>query len=224
MKKITQLLLQLFKKFNDLAWNLPFHTYIWTVINFLNSVRYMANDKKEKNLTEELDQNEDQDLSKENANQDNQEIESESNGLLEQIEDLKNQVLYAKAEAENIRRRSYEEADKTRKFAIEGFSQELLSVKDSLEASLGSDNVDNKILIDGVELTLKQLNAVFEKFNIVEINPIGEKFDPNEHQAMSMIESKEQESNTVLSVLQKGYKLNDRVIRPAMVSVVKNND
>jgi molecular chaperone GrpE len=184
----------------------------------------MADDKKDKNLTEELDQNEDQDLSKENDNEENQEIDSQSNDLLEQIEDLKNQVLYAKAEAENIRRRSYEEADKTRKFAIEGFSQELLSVKDSLEASLGSDNVDNKILIDGVELTLKQLNAVFEKFNIVEINPIGEKFDPNEHQAMSMIESKEQESNTVLSVLQKGYKLNDRVIRPAMVSVVKNND
>jgi len=184
----------------------------------------MANDKKEKNLTEELDQNEDQDLSKENANKENQDIETQSDDLLEQIEDLKNQVLYAKAEAENIRRRSYEEADKTRKFAIEGFSQELLSVKDSLEASLGSDNVDNKILIDGVELTLKQLNAVFEKFNIVEINPIGEKFDPNEHQAMSMVESKEQESNTVLSVLQKGYKLNDRVIRPAMVSVVKNND
>jgi len=184
----------------------------------------MADDKKDKNLTEELDQNEDQDLSKENDNEENQEIDSQSNDLLEQIEDLKNQVLYAKAEAENIRRRSYEEADKTRKFAIEGFSQELLSVKDSLEASLGSDNVDNKILIDGVELTLKQLNAVFEKFNIVEINPIGEKFDPNEHQAMSMVESKEQESNTVLSVLQKGYKLNDRVIRPAMVSVVKNND
>ena len=184
----------------------------------------MADDKKENNLTEELDQNADQDLSKENANDENQETDAQSNDLLEQIEDLKNQVLYAKAEAENIRRRSYEEADKTRKFAIEGFSQELLSVKDSLEASLVSDNVDNKILIDGVELTLKQLNAVFEKFNIVEINPIGEKFDPNEHQAMSMVESKEQESNTVLSVLQKGYKLNDRVIRPAMVSVVKNND
>jgi molecular chaperone GrpE len=184
----------------------------------------MAHDKKEKNLTEELDQNEDQDLSKENANEENHEIDAQSDDLLEQIEDLKNQVLYAKAEAENIRRRSYEEADKTRKFAIEGFSQELLSVKDSLEASLVSDNVDNKILIDGVELTLKQLNAVFEKFNITEINPIGEKFDPNEHQAMSMVESKEQESNTVLSVLQKGYKLNDRVIRPAMVSVVKNND
>lgn len=184
----------------------------------------MTDDKKEKNLSEDLDQNEDQDLSKESTNEERHEIDAKADDLLVQIEDLKNQVLYAKAEAENIRRRSYEEADKTRKFAIEGFSQELLSVKDSLEASLSSDNVDNKTLIDGVELTLKQLNAVFEKFNIIEVNPIGEKFDPNEHQAMSMVESKEQEPNTVLNVLQKGYKLNDRVIRPAMVSVVKSND
>ncbi|MDA9913379.1 nucleotide exchange factor GrpE [Methylophilaceae bacterium] len=184
----------------------------------------MTDDKKEKNLSEDLDQNEDQDLSKESTNEESHEIDAKVEDLLVQIEDLKNQVLYAKAEAENIRRRSYEEADKTRKFAIEGFSQELLSVKDSLEASLSSDNVDNKTLIDGVELTLKQLNAVFEKFNIIEVNPIGEKFDPNEHQAMSMVESKEQEPNTVLNVLQKGYKLNDRVIRPAMVSVVKSND
>ena len=184
----------------------------------------MTDDKKERNLSEDLDQNEDQDLSKESTNEESHEIDAKAEDLLVQIEDLKNQVLYAKAEAENIRRRSYEEADKTRKFAIEGFSQELLSVKDSLEASLSSDNVDNKTLIDGVELTLKQLNAVFEKFNIIEVNPIGEKFDPNEHQAMSMVESKEQEPNTVLNVLQKGYKLNDRVIRPAMVSVVKSND
>ena len=184
----------------------------------------MTDDKKEKNLSKDLDENEDQDLSKESTNEESHEIDAKAEDLLVQIEDLKNQVLYAKAEAENIRRRSYEEADKTRKFAIEGFSQELLSVKDSLEASLSSDNVDNKTLIDGVELTLKQLNAVFEKFNIIEVNPIGEKFDPNEHQAMSMVESKEQEPNTVLNVLQKGYKLNDRVIRPAMVSVAKSND
>jgi molecular chaperone GrpE len=184
----------------------------------------MTDDKKDKSLSEDLDQNEEQDISKESTHEESHEIDAQAEDLLVQIEDLKNQVLYAKAEAENIRRRSYEEADKTRKFAIEGFSQELLSVKDSLEASLSSDNVDNKTLIDGVELTLKQLNAVFEKFNIIEVNPIGEKFDPNEHQAMSMVESKEQEPNTVLNVLQKGYKLNDRVIRPAMVSVAKSND
>ena len=184
----------------------------------------MTDDKKDKSLSNNLDQNEEQDVSKESTHEESHEIDAQAEDLLVQIEDLKNQVLYAKAEAENIRRRRYEEADKTRKFAIEGFSQEWLSVKDSLEASLSSYNVDNKTLIDGVELTLKQLNAVFEKFNIIEVNPIGEKFDPNEHQAMSMVESKEQEPNTVLNVLQKGYKLNDRVIRPAMVSVVKSND
>jgi molecular chaperone GrpE len=79
-------------------------------------------------------------------------------------------------------------------------------------------------LKDGVELTLKQLNSVFEKFNIDEINPIDEKFNPNEHQAISMIESEDKEANTILNVLQKGYKLNERVIRPAMVVVSKLKD
>jgi molecular chaperone GrpE len=141
-----------------------------------------------------------------------------------QIEELKNQVLYAKAETENVRRRGFEDAEKTRKYALESFSQELLTVKDSLEASLNSETIDLTTLIDGVELTLKQLNSVFEKFNIDEINPIDEKFNPNEHQAISMIESEDKEANTILNVLQKGYKLNERVIRPAMVVVSKLKD
>lgn len=77
---------------------------------------------------------------------------------------------------------------------------------------------------DGVDLTLKQLNSVFDKFNIVEINPTGEIFDPNFHQAMTMLESKEHDDNTIITVLQKGYTLNDRVIRPAMVTVAKNKN
>ena len=141
-----------------------------------------------------------------------------------QIEELKNQVLYAKAETENVRRRGFEDAEKTRKYALESFSQELLTVKDSLEASLNSETIDLTTLKDGVELTLKQLNSVFEKFNIDEINPIDEKFNPNEHQAISMIESEGKEANTILNVLQKGYKLNERVIRPAMVVVSKLKD
>ena len=141
-----------------------------------------------------------------------------------QIEELKNQVLYAKAETENVRRRGFEDAEKTRKYALESFSQELLTVKDSLEASLNSETIDLMTLKDGVELTLKQLNSVFEKFNIDEINPIDEKFNPNEHQAISMIESVDKEANTILNVLQKGYKLNERVIRPAMVVVSKLKD
>ena len=146
------------------------------------------------------------------------------NDYEQQIEELKNQVLYAKAETENVRRRGFEDAEKTRKYALESFSQELLTVKDSLEASLSSETIDLTTLKDGVELTLKQLNSVFEKFNIDEINPIDEKFNPNEHQAMSMIESENKEANTILNVLQKGYKLNERVIRPAMVVVSKLKD
>ena len=148
----------------------------------------------------------------------------QTNDYEQQIEELKNQVLYAKAETENVRRRGFEDAEKTRKFALESFSQELLTVKDSLEASLNSETIDLTTLKDGVELTLKQLNSVFEKFNIDEINPIDEKFNPNEHQAISMIESEDKEANTILNVLQKGYKLNERVIRPAMVVVSKLKD
>ena len=148
----------------------------------------------------------------------------QTNDYEQQIEELKNQVLYAKAETENVRRRGFEDAEKTRKYALESFSQELLTVKDSLEASLNSETIDLTTLKDGVELTLKQLNSVFEKFNIDEINPINEKFNPNEHQAISMIESEDKEANTILNVLQKGYKLNERVIRPAMVVVSKLKD
>ena len=148
----------------------------------------------------------------------------QTNDYEQQIEELKNQVLYAKAETENVRRRGFEDAEKTRKYALESFSQELLTVKDSLEASLNSETIDLTTLKDGVELTLKQLNSVFEKFNIDEINPIDEKFNPNEHQAISMIESEDKEANTILNVLQKGYKLNERVIRPAMVVVSKLKD
>ena len=148
----------------------------------------------------------------------------QTNDYEQQIEELKNQVLYAKAETENVRRRGFEDAEKTRKYALESFSQELLTVKDSLEASLSSETIDLTTLKDGVKLTLKQLNSVFEKFNIDEINPIDEKFNPNEHQAISMIESEDKEANTILNVLQKGYKLNERVIRPAMVVVSKLKD
>jgi molecular chaperone GrpE len=176
----------------------------------------MAKDKKSTNEPQEKDSHLNEDAV--NSEQNNNE---ESENFEKIIEELNNQVLYAKAETENIRKRSYEEADKTRKYAVESFSQEVLTVKDSLEASLSQDNIDFNILKDGVELTLKQLNAVFTKFNINEIDPINEKFDPNEHQAISMIDSKDQEPNTVLDVLQKGYKLNDRVIRPAMVVVSK---
>jgi molecular chaperone GrpE len=131
--------------------------------------------------------------------------------------------LRAKADAENARRRALDEIDKARKFALDKFAAELLPVKDSLEAALATgDNTSLESLKSGVDLTLKQLSGVFEKNNIKEINPLGSKFDPNYHQAIATVEA-EGEPNSVASVLQKGYALNDRVVRPALVTVVKAN-
>jgi molecular chaperone GrpE len=146
--------------------------------------------------------------------------EEKITALEEALEEAKAQVLYVKAEGENIRRRSFEDIEKARKFALEKFSGELLAVKDSLDAALAVENASVESYKDGVELTAKQLLSVFEKFNIAELNPVEEKFDPNMHQAISTIES-DAEPNTVVSVLQKGYTLNDRVLRPALVVVSK---
>jgi molecular chaperone GrpE len=142
------------------------------------------------------------------------------NELELQIKELEEAVLYAKAESENARKRALDDIDKTRKFAIENFSQEILLVKDSLDAALMIENATLESYKDGVQLTVKQLMNVFTKFNIELVDPVGEKFDPNFHQAMAMIESDE-EPNTVINVMQKGYKLNDRVLRPALVTVSK---
>lgn len=126
--------------------------------------------------------------------------------------------MYAKAESENIRRRASEDVSKAQKFAVERFSNEVLAVKDSLEAGLAVETATVESFKSGMELTLKQLTSVFEKFNITEINPVGEKLDPHKHQAISMIPS-ELPANTVVSVMQKGYSLNDRILRPALVLV-----
>ena len=128
--------------------------------------------------------------------------------------------LRAKAETENVRRRAQEDIAKASKFAIEKFAKELIIVKDSLEAGLAAENPSAESLRDGTELTLKQLIAAFEKSQLTEINPVGEKFDPHFHQAISMIEA-DQEPNTVVTVLQKGYLLAERVLRPALVVVAK---
>ncbi len=128
--------------------------------------------------------------------------------------------LRAKADAENIRKRAQTDIASAHKYAIDNFANALLPVKDSLEAALATNNATLENLRSGVELTLKQLGSVFEKFKVIEIEPAGQKFDPHQHQAISAVES-EAEPNTVLQVFQKGYMLNDRVMRPAMVSVAK---
>jgi molecular chaperone GrpE len=137
-----------------------------------------------------------------------------------QLAEAQAAVLYVKADGENIRRRAMDDIEKARKFALEKFSNELLAVKDSLDAALLIEAADVQSYKDGVQITTNQLASVFDKFNIAEINPLGEKFDPNKHQAISMLENSG-EPNTVTQVLQKGYTLNDRVLRPALVMVAK---
>jgi len=128
--------------------------------------------------------------------------------------------LRAKAEGENIRRRAQEDIAKASKFAAEKFSGAMVPVKDSLEAALAVENQTVEKMREGVELTLKQLASAFEGAGLTEENPVGQKFDPNRHQAISAIEA-EGEPNTVINVLQKGYLLHERVIRPALVVVSK---
>jgi molecular chaperone GrpE len=128
--------------------------------------------------------------------------------------------LRAKAEAENIRKRAQEDISKAHKYGIERFATDLLAVRDSLEAALATENATVEQIRSGVELTLRQLDAVFEKQQLREINPVGARFDPHQHQAISMLPS-DKESNTVINVLQKGYLLHDRVIRPALVTVAQ---
>ena len=130
--------------------------------------------------------------------------------------------LRAKAEADNIRRRSAEEVQSAQKYAVTKFATELLAVKDSLEMAL-KDTSSIESIQAGVDLTLKQLVSAFEKFQLSEINPVGEKLDPHKHQAISVVPA-DAEPNTVVSVMQKGYQLADRVIRPAMVVVAKAKD
>lgn len=128
--------------------------------------------------------------------------------------------LRAKADSENIRKRAQIDIANAHKYATESFSTELLTVMDSLEAALAVENATVENFKSGMELTLKQLSTAFDKFNIKVINPNGEKFDPHQHEAMCTVDS-ELAPNTVVHVMQKGYILNDRVIRPALVTVSK---
>ena len=133
--------------------------------------------------------------------------------------DLADQFLRAKAEAENARRRAEDEIAKSRKFAVESFAESLLPVADSLEAGLALSDGSPEQIREGAEATLRQLQAALQRNKVAQINPAaGSKFDPHQHQAISMVPA-DQEANTVVSVLQKGYTIAERVLRPALVTV-----
>lgn len=141
-----------------------------------------------------------------------------------ELSEQKDTVLRKIADAENMQRRAQGEIDKARKFALEKFAGELLPVVDNLERALAANQSENEAassLIEGVELTRKSFMSVLEKFGISVIDPQGAPFNPDHHQAMSMQESTEVAPNTVIAVMQKGYLLNERLLRPAMVMVSK---
>lgn len=144
--------------------------------------------------------------------------------LQEDVLAAKDSALRAQADAQNVKRRAEQDVEKARKFALERFTGELLPVVDNLERALESVPADNesvKVVAEGVELTLKSFRDVMKKFNIEMVDPQGEPFDPQFHQAMSMVENTEVEPNSVVAVMQKGYTLNGRLVRPAMVMVSK---
>ena len=136
-------------------------------------------------------------------------------------QEMQDSFLRAKAEAENIRRRAQEDISRAHKFAIESFAEALVPVKDSLEMALKLDTPSVDSIKEGVEMTLKQLSSAFDRNKLVELNPVsGDKLDPMKHQAISMVPA-EQEANTIVSVLQKGYMIADRLLRPALVTVAQ---
>lgn len=146
-------------------------------------------------------------------------LTNEASALKAQNADLAEQFLRAKAEAENTRRRAEEDISKARKFGVESFAESMLAVADSLEAGLAIQEATREQLREGSEATLKQLKTALERHKVVEINPAaGAKFDPHQHQAISMVPA-DQEPNTVVTVLQKGYLIAERVLRPALVTV-----
>ena len=146
--------------------------------------------------------------------------ENQLSALEEENARLKDQLLRTVAEMDNVRRRAAEDVTKAHKFSIEKFAENMVPVQDSLEKALQDNSGDVQALREGVKLTFKQLTAALEKSGVVELNPKGKKFDPHFHQAISMVPS-ELESGLVVEVLQKGFKIADRVLRPALVIVAQ---
>lgn len=146
-------------------------------------------------------------------------VEAQLADLQARHAEVSDAYLRAKAETENVRRRAEEDVAKARKFAVEAFAESLLPVKDSLEAALAIQGGSHEQWLEGVKLTLSQLTQALERNKVVQIAPpAGTRFDPHQHQAISMVPA-DQEANTVVTVLQKGYLIADRVLRPALVTV-----
>lgn len=202
---------------------------VWLPVLVLTVLWEINVSDKEEPLSEEASVNE-AEAAVENDEAVEQEL-SEVEVLQQQIEALqdemaqtKDQALRTVADAQNIKRRAEQDIEKARKFALEKFAGELLAVADNMERAVQAADQNNELvkpLVEGVELTQKTLLGVFEKFQITQLDPVGEPFNPEFHQAMSMVENPDAEPNSVIAVMQKGYTLNERLLRPAMVVVSK---
>jgi len=148
-------------------------------------------------------------------------LEEQLSATEAKLAEMHDAFMRAKADAENIRRRAQEDVSKAHKFAIESFAEAMVPVRDSLEMALKVESPTVESIKEGVEMTLKQLTAAFEKNRLVEVLPAqGDKLDPNKHQAVAVVPA-DQEANTVVSVLQKGYMIADRLLRPAIVTAAQ---
>ncbi len=140
-----------------------------------------------------------------------------------EVESLKDQMLRIQADAQNVRRRAEQDVEKAHKFGVEKFANEMLPIMDSLERAIEAFGDDEALasMREGVEMTMNMFLSGLEKFKMEQVNPLGEAFDPALHQAMSMVEAADAEPNSVIAVMQKGYTLHGRLVRPAMVVVAK---
>ena len=169
--------------------------------------------------------NKDESIDSEKENTEELESEEESPSLEEEIESLKDQVLRAKAEVQNVRRVAEQEVRKARLYGVESLAKNFLSVGDNLERAIESLNEDSKLedLEEGLRLILKSYEDALETGGIISIDPKGEPFNPEQHEALSVIENEDLEPNSIIEVIQRGFMIQDRVLRPAKVIVTKKN-
>jgi molecular chaperone GrpE len=191
-----------------------------------------ADENRNEQVEEELKDTAEAAPEEETATEDSAEAgpESEVEALKAQAQEFQEQMLRSQAEMQNVRRRAEIDVEKAHKFALEKFVKELLPVADSLEKAVesteGHESAGELVasIREGVEMTLNLFMGSLGKFNVVQLNPVGEPFDPQQHEAMSMVPAPDVEPNSVVAVVQKGYTLNDRLVRPAMVVVAKAED
>ena len=191
-------------------------------INEEQVVEYASSEDVEVDVSASLNDEE----AVEQSDQSGKDWKAEAESLAHQLEELRDQAVRVKADAQNVRRRAEQDVERAHKFALEKFAKELLPIIDGLEKTVEAEiALGNEMnpLREGVEMTLAMFLASIQKFNLEQIDPVGQPFDPSLHEAMSMVEAPNAEPNTVIAAMQKGYTLNGRLIRPAMVMVSKNS-